>query len=110
VTASRLRITGRPVSFIFVIKGKVHHYLVWETYETEEATYIWKLNSPDKKRQSEELKSLLDKIVWLRAGNKMSYIRSKPLNFRRIEHDYAGKDWGFEKWEKILTELTSGAG
>jgi len=108
--AFRLRITARPVSSIFVIKGKKHHYLVWETYETEEATYIWKLSSPDKKGQEPEVKGLLDKIVWLRAGNKIRYIRSKPPNFWRIEHEYREKDGGFEKWKTALTELSGGDG
>lgn len=103
----RLRITGKPVSFIFVIKGDLYYFLVWETYETEEATYIWKLANSDKQSQIEEVKNLLDKIVWLRDKNKIQYIRSKPQNFRRIEHEYVGDDWGFEKWKTIFTELTT---
>jgi hypothetical protein len=91
-----------------VIKGARDHYLVWETYETEEATYIWKLASSDKKGQAGEVKALLDTVAWLRASNKIQYIRSKASNFWRIEHDYAEKDWGIEKWKAILTELTGG--
>jgi hypothetical protein len=106
--AFRLRITAKPVSFIFVIKDKQHPYVVWETYETEEATYIWKLTDLDKKEQAAEVNGLLDKIVWLRAGNKIQYIRSKPPNFWRIEHDYREGDGGFEKWKAYLTGLTSG--
>jgi hypothetical protein len=108
VAAFRLRITGKPISFIFVIKGTRDHYLVWETYETEEATYIWKLASPDERGQAGEVKALLDTIAWLRASNKIRYIRSKASNFWRIEHDYGEKDWGIEKWKTILTELTGG--
>jgi len=107
--AFRLRITAEPVSFIFVIKGKQDPYLVWETYETEEATYIWKLTGLAEQGQAAEVKGLLDRIVWLRAGNKIRYIRSKPPNFWRIEHDYQQKDGGFEKWKTGLTGFLSGS-
>jgi hypothetical protein len=108
--AFKLRITGKPVSFIFVIKGGLQQFLVWETYETEEATYVWRLAVPDRTGQIKEVQDLLETIKWLRAGNKMQYIRSNPLNFRRIEHDYSGENWGFEKWKTSLTELTGGEG
>ena len=103
----KLRITDKPVSFIFVIKGDVDYFLVWETYETEEATYVWKLASSNKQSHIEEVKKLLDKIAWLRGRNKIQYIRSKPPNFCRIEHEYVGDDWGFEKWKAILTQKTT---
>ena len=50
----------------------------------------------------------MDKVVWLRAANKLEYIQLKPPNFWRIEHDYQQKDGGVEKWKTELTELMSG--
>jgi len=103
VAAFKLRITGKPISFIFVIKENLQQFLVWETYETEEATYVWWLAAPDRNGQIKEVKDLLEKIKWLRASNKSQYIRLKLPNFKRIEHDYSGDDWGFEKWRAVLT-------
>jgi hypothetical protein len=102
--AFRLRMTGKPVSFIFVIKGALDYHLIWETYETEEATYIWKLAGRDAKDRQMEMSDLLEKIKWLRDKNKRTYIQSNPPNFRRIEHDYSQKDGGLEKWKLILSE------
>jgi hypothetical protein len=106
VAAFKLRITGRPVSFIFVIKDGQKYFLVWETYETQEATYVWRLVAPEGNGHIKGVKDLLELVKWLRAGNKIQYIRSKAPNFKRIEHDYSGNDWGFEKWRAVFAELT----
>jgi hypothetical protein len=100
--AFRLRITGKPVSFIFVIKGMLGYFLVWETYETEEATYLWKLESADQNNRHQELAKLLETIKWLRDKHKMEYIRSAPANFERIDHDYLVPHLGLESWKGSL--------
>ena len=100
----RLRMTGNPVSFIFVLKGRAYFHLIWETYETEEATYVWRLMSEDSGARRDEIGELLDKIKWLRMKNKHEYIRSKPRNFARIEHDYSQADGGMQKWTRELDE------
>jgi hypothetical protein len=95
--------TGPPVSFIFVVKGASHYYVVWETYQTEEATYVWKLTGEDNKSRHDEMTKLLDLIMWLREANKEEYLRSKPTNFKRLEHDYEGERFGLEKWKSELS-------
>ena len=38
----KIRFVLQPFSFVFLLAGKDHHYIVLETLDTEEATYIWK--------------------------------------------------------------------
>lgn len=102
-TAFRLRMTGKPVSFIFALRGSLDHYLVWETYETEEATYIWKLQGRNTQNRRKEVADLVSRIQWLRAKNKITYLQSNPSNFWRIEHDYSQEDRGLEKWKAMLS-------
>lgn len=98
----RLQMTGKPVSFIFVAKGPLHYHLVWETYETEEATYVWQLLSGDSQSRRQEMTEIIDKIKWLREKNKMQYRKSAPGNFHYIEHDYAAEDGGLLNWKTAL--------
>lgn len=101
----RLPQTGKPLSFLFLVPGKSHLFLVWETYKTDEATYIWRLNSSDDSALAEELESLKATILWLRADNKLKFLKDKPENFRKIDHRYSGDDFGFKKWKEELDEI-----
>lgn len=100
-----LHMTGKPISFIFLLSYRNGYCLVWETYSTEEATYVWKLDCTNPQQLPSLVNPLVERIKWLRRSNKMSYIREKPDNFIRIEHDYAGEDMGFNKWRDCLEEF-----
>lgn len=39
----RLRFVLKPCSFVFLLEGESNYYIIWETLDTEEATYIWNL-------------------------------------------------------------------
>ena len=97
-----LYMTGKPISFIFLLPYRNGYCLIWETYSTEEATYIWKLDCANPRELSSLINPLIERIKWLRRGNKMNYIREKPDNFIRIEHDYTSDDKGFNKWRDCL--------
>ncbi|MGN6400310.1 MAG: hypothetical protein ACTHMD_07650 [Flavisolibacter sp.] len=103
----QLRLTGKPLSFIFLLQKENSHFLIWETYKTEEATYVWKLIVSDEILFNTEVEKRIDKIKWLRKSNKLSYINSKPQYFKRIEHDYGGEDNGFKNWRQQLEEFMS---
>ena len=94
--------TGKPISFIFLLSNGNGYSLIWETYSTEEATYVWKLECTNPQQLPSLIHPLVELIKWLRRSNKMSYIREKPDNFIRIEHDYSGEDMGFNKWRDCL--------
>lgn len=97
-----LHMTGKPISFIFLLSNGNGYSLIWETYSTEEATYVWKLDCMNPQQLSSIIQPLIERIKWLRQSNKMSYIREKPDNFARIEHDYSGEDMGFNRWREHL--------
>lgn len=97
-----LHMTGKPISFIFLLSSRSGYSLVWETYSTEEATYVWRLHCTNTQQLPSLINPVVERIKWLRRSNKMNYIREKPDNFIRIEHDYSGEDMGFNKWRDCL--------
>lgn len=99
IELQKLSITGKPISFIFLIKESGRLFLIWETYKTEEATYIWMLSSPD------EISSKFSLILNLRKRNKLKYRNQKDDNFYRIEHEYQLPFHGFTKWKEQLEEI-----
>jgi len=102
-----LHLTGNPLSFIFLLVSGSNYFLVWETYKTDEATYVWKLPTTEASQLSTSIKELVEKIKWLRKSNKLKYLKEKPEGFTRIEHVYNGEDMGFNKWKEQLNEFLS---
>lgn len=37
----RVRFVLLPFSFVFLLAGEQEYHIIWETLDTEEATYIW---------------------------------------------------------------------
>lgn len=100
--AFNLKITGKPLSFIFLIPTAQGYCLIWETYSTDEATYVWKLNNLPNSELSSAIQENVDLIKWLRKKNKTAFLKKKPDNFIKIEHNYFGEDLGFKKWKSEL--------
>lgn len=94
-----LRLTGKPLSFIFILQGNEDYFLVWETYSTQEATYIWKMDAKDRHQLPTQVEERLELIKRLRKNTKLGYLSSKPQNFTRIEHEYSDEDLGFNNWK-----------
>ncbi len=97
-----LHLTGKPLSFIFLLPVSSGFCLIWETYATHEATYIWKLENPDILKLASPIQEIIERIKWLRKSNKTAFLKTKPDNFIKIEHDYSGEDLGFKKWKTQL--------
>lgn len=104
-----LKVTGKPISFIFGIPKETYVFIIWETHNTKEATYLWRLQVS---RTLEEhfIKEMEDIVKKLRQGNKRSYRAANKDNgdFRVIEHDYNLPDNGFEKWRIAVDEFVNG--
>lgn len=100
----KLRFVHKPFSFLFVIEGEHNHHIIWETLDTEEATYIWHIEkSLDALKQ--KIKKL-DKIInTIKVEGKLPYINSKEDGFERIYHDYSEKIDGFVKWKGELKNI-----
>jgi hypothetical protein len=96
----RLRFTVKPFSFLFLISNGDNNYYIWETLETQEATYIWSFNREySLQQQFKEVKQILDEI---NTTGKQEYLSKAKDNFIKILHDYSPN--GFEKWKQELHE------
>jgi hypothetical protein len=105
-TKMKLRFVIKPVSFIFLIEGEGNYYIIWETIDTEEATYIWH-EVADLKMLNQNVQRILNKISEIVAQGKTDYINKKEDGFIRIYHDYSDPVNGFLKWkEEIESALT----
>jgi hypothetical protein len=100
----RLRFILKPFSFLFLLEGREQYYLVWETLDTEEATYLW----PVEKEVSIlklTLKKVEEIIHLIKVQGKSAYISASAENYRRVFHQYKDSVKGFIKWKD---ELESG--
>jgi len=102
----KLRFVHKPFSFIFLIQGDRNYHIVWETLDTEEATYVWHITK-DINVLKMTLRKIEDIINVIKVQGKTAYISSTDDAFRRIYHDYSDLVDGFVKWkgelESILT-------
>jgi len=100
----KLRFVLKPVSFIFLVKGNTRFHFVWETLDTEEATWVWHSG-----KSREELKRTLAKIEdvinVVKVQGKLAYINTSDDMFRRIIHDYSDIVEGFVKWKYELDSV-----
>lgn len=102
----KLRFVHKPFSFIFLIQGERNYHIIWETLDTEEATYVWHITK-DISILKMTLRKIEDIINIIKVEGKTAYINSTDDAFRRIYHDYSNLVDGFVKWkgelENILT-------
>lgn len=102
----KLRFIHKPLSFLFLIKGKSFFHYIWETLDTTEATYIWHIE-----KNTVKLKEMLiniDQIInEINIEGKNQYLNKKDNSFERIFHDYTKLDDGFEKWKDELNKIST---
>ena len=92
-----------PFSFIFLLTGKEKYHVVWETLDTEEATYLWHIDkSMDSLKQ--KLKEIYGALNLIRNHGRQAYLDKESSNFSRIQHDYTDARTGFMKWKGMLEE------
>ncbi len=70
----KLRFVLNPFSFVFLLSGEQSYFVVLETLDTEEATYIW--HTPKNKA------SLIEKVKQI--DSQLSVIREKGIPFSLI--------------------------
>jgi superfamily II DNA or RNA helicase len=102
-TAMKLRFVLNPFAFVFLLPGHEHFHLVLETYDTEEATYIWHLQK-DTQVLKKKLKDIDQDLSIIRSMGRQFFLESNPDNFSRIIHDYADHRKGFILWKSLLEE------
>lgn len=100
----KLRFILKPFSFVFLLENEEKYFLIWETLNTEEATYIWNFQPKTKEQLIHQLQKTESIIGQIKEGGKQLYIKSQPENFKRIYHDYSDKVSGFLKWKNEIDE------
>lgn len=105
-TLMKLRFVHKPFSFVFLIEGERNYHIVWETLDTEEATYVWHIRK-DIGELKRSLRKIEDIINVIKVQGKTAYINSADEPYQRIFHDYSSLVDGFVRWkgelEAVLT-------
>ncbi len=96
----KLRFIIEPFSFLFLLEGNSHYHLVWETLDTEEATYLWHIDKEE--NLMEELNKIDLLITQTLQDGKFHFLDSKPEKFSRLYHDYSDLNKGFIVWKDSL--------
>ncbi len=97
----KLRFVLKPFSFVFLIEGEKMYHIIWETLDTEEATYIWHIEK-NKEKLKQKLNTIEDILNTIKFQGKTAYINSKDENYHRIYHDYSEFIDGFIKWKSEI--------
>lgn len=99
----KLRFVLQPFSFLFLLAGEMKYHIIWETLDSEEATYIWHIE-----RTRESLRRTLGEIeVILRdikKNGRQPYLEKENANFSKVVHDYSDSKKGFVAWKGTLEE------
>ena len=77
-------------------------YIVLETLDTEEATYLWHLSKNNSLKQN---LNIVDKdINLIRNKGREEFMKTQPEYFSRVFHDYSETRKGFIIWKDLLEE------
>lgn len=100
----KIRFVLNPFSFVFLLSGEQNYFVVLETLDTEEATYIW--HTPKNKASLiEEVKQIDNQLSIIREKGRQTFLENSPDNFTRIIHDYSNNKKGFILWKSAIEEL-----
>ncbi|MBK5215061.1 MAG: DEAD/DEAH box helicase [Flavobacteriaceae bacterium] len=99
----KIRFVLNPFSFVFLLASERRYYVILETLDTEEATYLW--HTPKNKSSLiEELNQIENQLNIIKEKGRQAFLENSPENFTRILHDYSEKNKGFIIWKSILEE------
>ena len=100
----KIRFVLNPFSFLFLLVGEQSYFIVLETLDTEEASYIW--HTPKYKATlMEEVKQIDNQLSIIREKGRQAFLEINPENFTRILHDYSDNKKGFILWKSAIEEL-----
>jgi superfamily II DNA or RNA helicase len=97
----KIRFVLNPFSFIFLLAGETQYHIIWETLNSEEATYIWHFDKSLEalRKGLGEVETILHEI---KASNKIQYLKEEYEHFSRVMHDYSDTKSGFVVWKGML--------
>ncbi len=97
----RVRFVLMPFSFVFLLAGEYQYHVIWETLDTEEATYIWHVEK-HKPTLKTKLKEIDQDLGYIRSNGRQVFIEKPREDFSRIIHDYTEVKKGFILWKDHL--------
>ncbi len=100
----KIRFVLNPFSFVFLLSGEQGYFIVLETLDTEEATYIWHTQK-NKASLIEEVKQIDNQLSIIREKGRQAFLEISPDNFTRILHDYSDNKKGFVVWKSAIEEF-----
>ena len=101
-TILKIRFVLNPFSFVFLLKGNEQYHLIFETLDTEEATYIWRFNKDFSIHH--KLNEIDKQLNIIRNKGRQAFLDTQPENFSRILHDYSDERKGFIIWKDLMEE------
>ena len=99
----KLRFVLNPFAFLFLLEGKELFHIVLETFNTEEATYVWHLEK-NRELLPENLTAIDEDLATIRNKGRQAFLAAPPKNFSRIIHNYSNERKGFILWRDMLEE------
>lgn len=100
----KIRFVLNPFSFLFLLAGGQSYFVVLETLDTEEATYIWHTKK-NKASLIDEVKQIDNQLNIIREKGRQTFLENSPENFARIIHDYSDNKKGFIIWKSAIEEI-----
>lgn len=99
----KVRFVLQPFSFLFLLAGEKNYHVIWETLDTEEATYIWHTGKTKEslKKAVEQIETDLSEI---QQKGRQHFLENERQNFSRIVHDYTDAKKGFVTWKGMMEE------
>lgn len=97
----KLRFITKPFSFLFLIASSTKYFLLWETLDTKEATYVWEIDK-DLNLLKQTLPRIDEVLNFIKLHGRNQYLQRSEVGFKRIFHDYSDEVIGFEKWKEDL--------
>lgn len=100
----KLRLVQKPFSYVFLLDNSDNYFIVWETLDTEEATFIWKFRKDaiTTKQILAETNTALNRIA---KDGRNEYRALLESNFGRVFHDYQDAENGFKNWKAELERI-----
>ncbi len=99
----KLRFVLQPFSFLFLLAGEKKYHIIWETLDSEEATYIW---HTDRTRESLRITLVEIEVILrdIKKHGRQTFLEKENANFSKVVHDYSDAKKGFVAWKGILEE------
>jgi superfamily II DNA or RNA helicase len=99
----KLRFVLQPFSFLFLLAGETKYHVIWETLDSEDATYVW---HTDKTRESlRNTFAQIEKILQdIKTNGRQTFLEKENSNFSKVIHDYSDLKKGFVAWKGELEE------